>query len=64
MFLAYPALGDQVLDSISDGVSRHLGQIADKMCECEGPIAEKLGLTPAEVEAINTKHPNNLQLQT
>ena len=57
-------LGDQVLDFNNDGVSRHLGQIADNMCEWEGPIAEHLGLTPADVATINTKHPKNLKLQT
>ena len=61
---AYPDLGDQVLDFNNDGVSRHLGQIADNMYEWEGPIAEHLGLTPADVAAINTKHPKNLKLQT
>ena len=46
------------------GVPRHLGQIADKMCEWEGSIAEELGLIPADVAAINTKHPGKLNLQT
>ena len=61
---AYPVFGgDQVLDFNNDGVSLHLGQIADKMCEWEGLIAEQLGLTPADVAAINKKYPKTLMLQ-
>ena len=60
----YPVLGDQVLDFENGGVPRHLGQIADKMCEWEGRIAEELGLIPADVAAINKKHPGKLNLQT
>ena len=63
MFLAYPVLGDLVLDSNNNGVSNHLGQIADKMCKWEGRIAEKLDLTPADSNAIKYEHPDNLQLQ-
>ena len=55
---------DQVLDCESGGVSTHLGQIADTMYEWEGPLAEKLGLTRADVAAIKTKHPGELKLQT
>jgi hypothetical protein len=55
---------DQVLDFENDGVSKHLGQIADTMYEWEGPIAERLGLTRADVAAIKTKHPGKLKLQT
>ena len=55
---------DQVLDVENNGVSMHLGQIADTMYEWEGPIAEKLGLTRADVAAIKTKHPGELKLQT
>ena len=55
---------DQVLDFENDGVSKHLGQIADAMYEWEGPIAEQLGLTRADVAAIKTKHPGVLKLQT
>ena len=43
--------------------SKHLGQIADSMYEWEGAIAEELGLTTADVAAINTKHPKELKLQ-
>ena len=60
----YPVLGDKVLDFNNDGVSRHLGQIADKMCEWKGRIAEELGLTTADVAAINAQHPNDLKLRT
>lgn len=55
---------DQVLDVNNDGVSKHLGQIADAMHEWEGPIAEHLGLTKAEIAAIKTQHPRKLMLQT
>ena len=55
---------DQVLDFENDGVSKHLGQIADAMYEWEGPIAEQLGLTRADVAAIKTKYPSELKLQT
>ena len=51
------------MDSNNDGVSSHLGQIADKMCEWEGAIAEQLGLTPADVAAINVECPKSLKLQ-
>jgi hypothetical protein len=64
IFFAYPVLGDQVLDFNNGGISLHLGQIADKMREWEGSIAEQLRLTPADVEAIKTKYPRNLKLQT
>ena len=55
---------NQVLDFENDEVSRHLGQIADSMHEWEGPIAEHLGLTRADVAAINKKYPGELKLQT
>ena len=55
---------DLVLDSENDGVSKHLGQIADAMYEWEGPIAEQLKLTRADIAAIKTKHPGELKLQT
>ena len=44
-------------------ISKHLGQIADSMYEWEGAIADELGLTPADVTAIKTKHPRELNLQ-
>ena len=59
-----PACLDQVVDYSSGGVPKHLGKIADSMSEWEGSIAEQLGLTPAEVAAIKTKHPLELSLQT
>ena len=52
------------MDSEHGGVSKHLGQIADVMCEWEGPIAEQLELTRADIAAIKTEHPNKLKLQT
>ena len=52
---------NQVVDS--DGVARHIGRIADSMTEWEGAIAENLGLTPADVENIKTKHHFKLRLQ-
>ena len=55
---------DQVLDEENKGVSLHLGQIADNMSEWEGPIAERLDLTRADVQDIKTKHPTKLRLQT
>ena len=48
---------------MNGGVPRHLGQIADVMFEWEGPIAEQLGLTRADVAAIKTVHPGHLRLQ-
>ena len=61
--LSYNRL-DQVLDSDSTGISLHVGQIADSMYEWEGPIAEQLSLTLAEIAAIKIEHPNKLGLQT
>ena len=55
---------DHVLDFSSGGVSKHLGQIADHMYEWEGPVAEELCLTQADVAAIKTKYPTELKLQT
>jgi hypothetical protein len=55
---------DLVVDVEHGGVSKHLGQIADAMYEWEGPIAEQLELTRADIAAINKKHPGELKLQT
>ena len=55
---------DKVLDFENDGVSKHLGQIAESMYEWEGPVAEQLGLTPADIAAIKKEHPGKLKLQT
>ena len=52
-----------MLDFENSGVSKHLGQIADSMYEWEGPIAEQLELTRADVATIKTEHPNKLRLQ-
>ena len=64
LYLAYPVLGNKVLDVDSGGVTRHLGRIADKMEKWKGRIAEELGLTRADIAAINTSYPTNLELQT
>ena len=52
------------MDSGNGGVSKHLGQIADTMYEWEGPVAEQLGLTLADIAAIKVKYPGELKLQT
>ena len=54
---------DQVLDHNSGGVSKHLGRTADSMHEWEGPVAEELGLSLADISAIKTAHPTNFNLQ-
>ena len=41
-----------------------LGQVADVIYEWEGPIAEQLELTRADVAAIKIKYPSELRLQT
>ena len=55
---------DKDIDANGCGVLKHLGQIADSMTEWEGWISEELGLKPAEVASIYTKHPRNLKLQS
>ena len=40
-----------MLDSEHGRISKHLGQIADAMCEWEGLIAEQLGLTEERYRA-------------
>ena len=62
--LSHRVMLDRVLDSGNDGVSKHLGQIANSMHEWEGPVAEQLDLTPPDIAAIKTEHPNKLKLQT
>ena len=62
--ILYSERSKQVLDFGNDGVPLHLGQIADSMYEWEGPVAEQLGLTQVDVEAIKMKHPRELRLQT
>ena len=47
---------DQMLDLMNEDVPKHLGLIADSMCEWEGKITDALGLTPAEVEEIKGKN--------
>ena len=54
---------DQVLDYDSGGVSKDLGQIADCMDKWEGPVAEKLGLSEANISAIKADFKDfNLQV--
>ena len=55
---------DQVLDFENGGDSKLLEQIADSMCEWEGPVAEQLDLTPADIAAIKAEYPGKLRLQT
>ena len=62
MLLAITTLNKKV-DSDSGEVSKHLGEIADSMVEWEGKIAEELGLTDPEVEAIKCQWPLNIVLQ-
>ncbi len=54
---------NKALDSENGGVSKHLGQIADSMCEWEGAVAENLGLTKADIAVIKTRYPADLKLQ-
>ena len=54
---------EDVIDSKSNGVSKHLGEIADSMSEWEGAAAENLGLTPADISHIKTKFPKEIDLQ-
>ena len=51
------------IDSENKGVPKHLGQIADSMYEWEGPVAEQLGLTRADVAAIKKKYPDEFNMQ-
>ena len=60
--LTYCQKLDQILDFDSGGVPKHLGQIADIMCEWEGRIAEGFGLTTAEVKSIKHNE-DKLELQ-
>ena len=41
-----------------------LGQIADSIKEWEGQISDKLKLDESDVEAIKTRHPGKLKLQS
>ena len=54
---------EDVLDSKSNCVSKHLGEIADSIHEWEGAVAENLELTAADVSNIITKYPRKLNLQ-
>ena len=53
-----------MIDSENNGVSKHLGQIADAMYEWEGRIADELGLSVVDVAKIKMKYPSDLNLQT
>ena len=55
---------DREIDCDNCGVLKHLGLIADSMSEWEGPIAECLDLTTADVAAIRDKYRGELRLQT
>ena len=55
---------DQVIDSMHNGVPKHLGLIADSVYELEGAVADALELTPADVANIKARHPSSLRLQT
>ena len=52
-----------VLDSKCGDIPKHSGQIADSMYEWEGPVADHLQLSPADVANIKKKHPGQLKLQ-
>ena len=54
----------QEIDFENKGVELHLGQIANSMYEWEGPVAEQLGLTPADAAAIKDEYPGKLALKT
>jgi hypothetical protein len=54
---------DEILDYDSGGISKHLGQIADSMDEWEGPVAEQLGLSPADITAIKKDNLLDFKLQ-
>ena len=55
---------DRTIDSENNGVSKDLGRIADFMSEWEGPIAEHLELTQADIAGIKLKYQDKLNLQT
>ena len=63
-FVLYSPQLNEVIDFRNDGVSKHLGQIANTIYEWEGPVAEQLGLTQADIAAIKVKHRDELKLQT
>ena len=54
---------DQVVDSKNSGVGKHLREIADSIYEWEGPIADELCLTPADVAEIKYRHYSEWKLQ-
>ena len=54
---------DCVIDSDHGGVLKHLGWIADTMYKWEGPIADSLGLSQADVAGIKKAYPGELNLQ-
>lgn len=54
---------DDVVDSKSDNVPKHLGEIADSMYEWKGKIADELRLTRADVAEIETRNPHEIKQQ-
>jgi hypothetical protein len=62
--IRYSNRWNEVIDTRHDQVSKDLGQIADTMYEWEGPVAEQLDLTRADIAAIKVKYPIDLKLQT
>ena len=55
---------DKEIDFDSGGVLRHLGQIAYSVVKWEGPIADELDLTEADVADIKTQYSTDLKLQS
>lgn len=54
---------EDVLDSKSNSVLKHLGEIADSVLEWEGAVAENLRLTPADIADIKIQYPKKIKLQ-
>lgn len=54
---------DKAIDLGSQVHHTHLGQIADRIVEWKGEVAEQLKLSPAEIAGIEVKHPKALNLQ-
>ena len=59
-----PANADDVVDARNNGIPRHIGEISELVYKWEGQLADELGLTAADVEAVLTKKPRDLKLQT
>ena len=52
-----------MIDVEHEGISLHLGQIADVMVDWKGRIAEELGLTDADIADIKHDNCNELKQQ-